>query len=481
MSWIPVPRPLCHLLVGATFLSPLMAQSDDWTRLPPNSGQPSHRFNHTLAYDSLRNVLVLLGGKNANSNQHSFRTWTWNGALWTESVGTHPPARANHAMAFHAASGRMVMFGGDDLAQVYRDTWTWDGANWNQEIPTLTLPRRTRGAMAYDAQRQQVVMFGGHDANPANLAGTWLWNGTDWTQASPSTPPQPRRHLSIVQDSATGRILLFGGTTNQGQSGTYTNYNDTWEWNGSNWNMVNGGTAGSPSPRFRVAMAFDGRRQRITLQGGRTGPYSYVDDTWQWDWQTLSWSLLPTLQSPSLRTGAAMAFDTSRQRLILFGGQRDFTSNPRDEQAYDDTWEFGIPAGAAAFPLGSGCATGAPALQLTATALPQRGTTPNLQLDFVQPNELPFLVAGFSDQYLVDPFWGTVRLPSPLPNLGSCEFQVAPVVSDFMPAQGSTATRQWPIPNIPSLRGTTVFLQCVNLHPASGTIRTSNGLGLRLD
>lgn len=476
MPWIPVPRPLCQWLVGATFLLPLMAQGDDWTRLPPNSGQPSRRFNHTLAYDSVRNVLVLFGGKNASGN-HSSRTWTRNGVLWTESLGTGtpPPQRANHSMAFDAARGQMVMFGGDlqtgNPTVYYRDTWTWDGTNWSQRS-TSTLPRRTRAAMAYDALRQQVVMFGGQDETGTNLTDTLLWNGTAWTQATPVTPPPlGRRHLSLVQDSGNGRILLFGGTTDEQQGGTYTNYNDTWEWNGTGWTMRNNGLASSPSERFRVAMAFDG--QRITLHGGRTGPLSYVDDTWQWDWPTSTWSLVPTLQQPSPRAGAAMAFDASSQQLILFGGYRLLSQTTAE--AYDDTWEFGSNTTAAAFQFGTGCPPGATALQLTATGLPQRGTTTNVQLSSVQPNELPFFAAGFSDQYL-----GTTALPSPLPSLGNCDLRIAPLVAEFRQAQGSIATRPWTIPNDPSLRGTTFFLQCVTFDPSSGAIRTSNGLGLRI-
>ncbi len=40
----------------------------------------------------------------------------------------HPPARYAASMAYDAATGTAVLFGGDnDHGVVFADTWTWDG------------------------------------------------------------------------------------------------------------------------------------------------------------------------------------------------------------------------------------------------------------------------------------------------------------------------------------------------------------------
>ena len=47
--------------------------------------------------------------------------------------------------------------------------------------------------MAYDAATGQLVLFGGFDQqHGADLNDTWTWNGTTWTQLSPATSPPAR-------------------------------------------------------------------------------------------------------------------------------------------------------------------------------------------------------------------------------------------------------------------------------------------------
>jgi hypothetical protein len=42
------------------------------------------------------------------------------------------------------------------------DTWVWDGTNWVQKFPGHCPSARYHHAMAYDAARGQVVLFGGY-------------------------------------------------------------------------------------------------------------------------------------------------------------------------------------------------------------------------------------------------------------------------------------------------------------------------------
>jgi hypothetical protein len=88
---------------------------------------------------------------------------------WTlESTGG-PSPRYGQAMAYDAARGRVVLFGGSSgLSGELADTWEWDGANWTLVNAPGPWPRLVH-TMAYDAARARIVLFGGWDG--ARLGG----------------------------------------------------------------------------------------------------------------------------------------------------------------------------------------------------------------------------------------------------------------------------------------------------------------------
>jgi hypothetical protein len=55
-------------------------------------------------------------------------------------VTSYLTARAGHAMAYDAARGQVVLFGGWDRSYS-NDTWVWDGTNWVQKFPANAPPR----------------------------------------------------------------------------------------------------------------------------------------------------------------------------------------------------------------------------------------------------------------------------------------------------------------------------------------------------
>jgi hypothetical protein len=83
-------------------------------------------------------------------------------------------------VAFDAAAGHALLFGGGDESGVLRDTWTWNGKNWTQQHPSTTPPARCDMSITYDATRAKIVVFGGvnHDYDP--IGDTWTWNGRTW-------------------------------------------------------------------------------------------------------------------------------------------------------------------------------------------------------------------------------------------------------------------------------------------------------------
>jgi hypothetical protein len=109
--------------------------------------------------------------------------------------------------------------------------------------------------------------------------------------------------------------LLFGGQM-EDHLGTHI-YSDLWGWNGTVWSLLDSGAA--VSPRWAGAMAFDSLRNRAVVFGGAAQSFpGYAPDTLEWDgtrWHTLK----PPVQPP-YRIDTAMAYDQRRGRTVLFGG-----------------------------------------------------------------------------------------------------------------------------------------------------------------
>src|SRR5262249_34827555 len=113
--------------------------------------------------------------------------------------------------------------------------------------------------LAFDAARGVVVLFGGTalpNATPYHLAE---WDGAQWTVPPLSGGAQPsgRARAAIAFDSARGRLVVFGGRcvgSCPGGSAGPVVLDETWEYSGT-WTRVV--TAVAPSPRFRASMAFD--------------------------------------------------------------------------------------------------------------------------------------------------------------------------------------------------------------------------------
>jgi len=89
----------------------------------------------------------------------------------------------------------------------------------------------------------------------------------------------------------------------------------------------------SPPGRENPAMAYDSTRRRVVLFGGaQLG--TPLNDTWTWD--GANWTRQKPNRSPSPRQFIAMADDPVRGRVVLFGGS-DYTYT---STYHNDTWEW---------------------------------------------------------------------------------------------------------------------------------------------
>ncbi|MBF0557610.1 MAG: hypothetical protein HQL08_02395 [Nitrospirae bacterium] len=227
-----------------------------------------------------------------------------------------PMSRMAMDVAFFAGNGDSILFGGTWDASPFSDTWGWNGTAWLQKSPAHSPGYRAGHAMAYDAARNQIVLFGGYDSTAGAYSdSTWIWNGADWTQAHPQTSPSARTYHAMVYNPDSQKIVLFGGNADEA---------DTWEWDGNNWNKKS--SPASPSPRDGAAMAYDAARKEVVLFGGSQNVYSgssqnkptFFNDTWAWD--GTQWQQRITTAAPSTRMGARIEYNPDLGQIVLIGG-----------------------------------------------------------------------------------------------------------------------------------------------------------------
>ncbi len=194
-------------------------------------------------------------------------------------------------------------------------------------LPTTRPSPRYDHSMAYDAINNKVVLFGGYDGS--NYDDTWEYNTVTHTWYGPYLPtrrPPGGFGHSMAYDSTNNRIVLF--------SGYDVSYHDeTWEYDTATHTWYGPYLpATRPSLRYDHAMAYDSTNNRIVLFGGRFGS-TYFDETWEYDTATHTWygPFQPSI-CPSGRIEHAMTYDSVNNRIVLFGGD--------DGSLNDETWEY---------------------------------------------------------------------------------------------------------------------------------------------
>ena len=249
-------------------------------------------------------------------------------AQWYERTPqNNPPKRVNAVLASHAGKHSTLLFGGHANMNAKDDSWLWDGSDWRSLGLTPTDPSKLYcAAAAYDAAGEQIVMFGGYDSRDL-FDETWLFHGTNWKRAEPTTRPSARMDAVMAFDPVAKMCILFGG--NDGGNAL----DDTWAWNGELGNWIQLALINSPPARSNAAMATDSARNQILLFGGHTGS-AFLGDTWIWDGATSNW-IEQDVSGPVARYRHAMAEHASSAQVVLFGGTADVGGNLKDTWTWD--------------------------------------------------------------------------------------------------------------------------------------------------
>ncbi|MEM7201205.1 MAG: hypothetical protein AAF628_13110 [Planctomycetota bacterium] len=150
-------------------------------------------------------------------------------------------------------------------------------------------------------------------------------SGQQWSQASSGPRPSARFGTVMTMAPAGDAVVLVGGGPSP-----FNPLGETWEFDGAAWTRLTGVTT---PRRLSHAMATDTDRGRIVLFGGIGPSLEWRDDTYEWD--GTAWMLRQSTRQPPALAFHAMAYDRARKVTVLYGGNRSALPS-----ATDQTWEW---------------------------------------------------------------------------------------------------------------------------------------------
>lgn len=325
---------------GSPLAVPLL--DADWTNMSPSGGPAGTIVNMAMVYDSAADRMVVFGGTDFRGNG-SNKTWAYDyeSNTWTDrNPATHPHAGWLDRAAYDSWAHLTIMFGGYDnvTKRDTNETWAYNyaGNTWRNLSAARSPTPRTRPGLAFDSQSDRVILFGGeangfYEYSNETFSYNLFWN--TWTNMSPAAHPEARRSSMMAYDSKADRMVLFGGTDDGSPGYGHGPYNDTWAYDYESNTWTNMRPATAPSPRYHGGFAYDSGVDRFVLYGGigdENAPY----ETWLYDYNNNTWSLIAPDHPPPPKALMGMAFDTQSAQTIMFGG------NAGGNTPGNETWAF---------------------------------------------------------------------------------------------------------------------------------------------
>jgi len=354
---------------GTSLAAARIAGAQSWTELSPagvagplESTIPEARGFHgtSAVFDPTTDSLIVFGGRSstqANLNDVWLLsganglagTPQWSNPIPNEASGS-PLPRSGHSAVYDSVNNRMIIFGGCEgyCLPVLNDVWVLTNANGTGGTPTwIPLspvggppPARTRPVAIYDSAANSMTIFAGQDGGSGGDTYSDVWvlsnanglGGTPtWTQLSPSGGPPPGQYgPSATYDSTNNIMTVFGG----GAQGTGIDTNAVWTLSNANgeggtpvWTkIVANGAPGSPTKRAFHTAVYDPGSNRMTIFGGNNNTGVPLNDAWVLSnanglGGSATWTKLsPTGTPPLARNSHAAGYDTTNNRMMVFGG-----------------------------------------------------------------------------------------------------------------------------------------------------------------
>jgi hypothetical protein len=420
--------------------------TNTWTNLSVqgNANAPSNRFRMAMAYEPTLNRLVVFGGSPSPgvplSDCFAFdlTTNTWN-AIPNPTPGvTGPTARWDATMQFDAATGHVILFGGQTVntpATRVNDTWILAGNAWAQLNPATSPSARGLHAMtSRSAPYNDIVLIGGQDA-AAVLNDTWRWDGAGvtWVQITPINNTVPVTWVSgqgATYDSVRKVVTILGGP----------------------------GTGIAPS--------------NSTAGNGWVSEYDCVANEWRaYGNNTTNQNTSDPVWGQVQRVCTAFL----NGKMYFWGGQNVPTIGD-STLAYVKEYQANPVASAGTY--GLGCAGPGGPLSCVATELPWTGRTFSATSSNLGPLSLALELWGFSQAAL------PLNSIFPISPVGCTLLDSAEIIGGPVAPTAGSVTTSLPIPNNPALAGVQFYLQLAEMEFDLSFnwvgLYTSNGLALQV-
>jgi hypothetical protein len=185
--------------------------------------------------------------------------------------------------------------------------------------------------VAIDGAHGSILAFGGVTLERTLFGGTSVWQSGRWSPQQPVHRPLARSLATMSFDASRSEFVLYGGQGSVPTVPTFEHLSDTWTWTHGDWQER---TPVHVPSLFAPVSAYDTARQRVVLFGWDPGTYSGDGHSQTWEWNGNDWLRRPS--GPELdRLDPGLAFDPNSNSIILFGGFN------QSRGKFDDTWLLG--------------------------------------------------------------------------------------------------------------------------------------------
>ena len=228
--------------------------------------------------------------------------------------GRTPYKRAHHEMVYDESrksvlliSGSTPLNGGQSF-KLFNDIWNYNNNGWIKI--TTAADERSGIRLAYDSKQNKIYSFGGFTSDNQSSGQLRVLENNNWKILT-DIPEMKGTESGFVYDIARDRFIAFGGSAARGVVNHIT-----WEWDRTSWKKFEGK---SPDGRQSFAMAYDSKRNKTILYGGTDGGRNIFNDG-VWEFDGVEWKNSKTEYNPGERISPGYAFDSKRNLFILFGG-----------------------------------------------------------------------------------------------------------------------------------------------------------------
>ena len=323
-----------------------------WREVAPGGG-PAALSEHTAVVEPAADRVLVHGGFDGAARN---ATWAFDLAgagSWSLLAPAGPPARARsrHVAVFDGRRERMVVVAGSGPIAVGHETWALAGASaprWSRLAPAFESPPAAYGEIVslrtvFDVNRGKLIALVGRGSSPF---------GETWTLSFAPDPHWARgasgaaRDLDGFFDAARDRVVTFGGFIPTGR----TNLTHAFGPGAAipQWTLVPTGPAPPPIPRYSHVVAYDASRDRMMVFGGSAsiGNCTIAVDTYGLTFgsPTSTWAAIPAIPFPEGGMSANGIIDPIGDRFIVQGGAFGcrYPGGHPSGSAADGTWALDL-------------------------------------------------------------------------------------------------------------------------------------------